>query len=174
MTFIDARIHSNISRFLNHSCRPLLIPFLFVRNKENSFQYPQLGFIFKNDVAAGTELTIDYGKDFWKMASYDCCCGNYDCLRPSVNTRYRMPAENNRANKCYGKEAKLDSRLAREAQLCEERLKLLRQGKSRAEVMFLVPTKHDKKLERVRPYTRNDRCPSPLMPGVELIDLDSD
>jgi hypothetical protein len=75
---------------MNHSCHSCLSPFLFVRGKDNSRQYPQLGFVFTRPIAAGNEITIDYARGYWENADYDCNCGTFTCLKPSSTTRCKF------------------------------------------------------------------------------------
>lgn len=57
---IDALEDGNISRFINHSDRPNLQPLWLVDRK-----LLHLVFVANRPIVKGTELTFDYGNDFW-------------------------------------------------------------------------------------------------------------
>lgn len=61
-TVIDALKYGNETRFINHSDTPNLHPLcLCERNLLH------IAFVTKRPIQAGTQLTYDYGKDFWKQ-----------------------------------------------------------------------------------------------------------
>lgn len=60
-TVIDALEEGNLLRFANHSDQPNLTPQWVCLNK-----IMHLIFIANQPIAKGAELTINYGKDFWK------------------------------------------------------------------------------------------------------------
>ena len=60
-TVIDALMYGNETRFINHSDIPNLQPLCIC---ERNFLH--IIFITKELVPAGSQLTYDYGKDFWK------------------------------------------------------------------------------------------------------------
>ena len=55
---IDGKNRTNKSRYINHSCRPNCYPEID-ETEEHIFIYA------KRAIAAGEELTYDYGKEFW-------------------------------------------------------------------------------------------------------------
>lgn len=61
-TVVDALAYGNETRFINHSDHPNLNPLCIC---ERNFLH--IVFITKEFVLAGTQLTYDYGKDFWKQ-----------------------------------------------------------------------------------------------------------
>lgn len=60
-TVVDALMYGNETRFINHSDTPNLHPFcVWERN------FLHIIFLTKEPIQAGTQLTYNYGKDFWK------------------------------------------------------------------------------------------------------------
>ncbi|KAL1212178.1 Histone-lysine N-methyltransferase SUVR5 [Cardamine amara subsp. amara] len=58
---IDSTTYSNISRFINHSCSPNLIPHqVLLESMESPLAH--IGFYASMDIAAGEEITRDYGR----------------------------------------------------------------------------------------------------------------
>jgi len=67
---LDGSRGGNISRFINHSCRP------------NCFSEKRRGRIWivaQHDIFPGQELTFDYGFPFHEWALNPCLCGAPDC-----------------------------------------------------------------------------------------------
>lgn len=63
-TVIDASLYGNETRFINHSSKPNLQPMCACdRNLLHIL------FFSKDAIAAGTQLTYDYGQDFWLRRS---------------------------------------------------------------------------------------------------------
>ncbi|KAI6176464.1 Histone-lysine N-methyltransferase, H3 lysine-9 specific SUVH5-like [Aphelenchoides bicaudatus] len=157
--------------------RGISVPFLFVRNAENSQKFPQLGFIFNRAVSAGNEITIDYAKGYWDAANYDCCCGSFECMKPSADTHYGTQISSKRIQTVQKREDALNERIVEEANLCKKRIELLQRGRhSREEVMRKYPRKVcSKKPNTYTRYTIYDRCPSPILPPhVERFESDSE
>ncbi len=80
---LDGRRGGNISRFINHSCRP------------NCFSEKRRGRIWiiaTEDIAPGQELTFDYGFPFREWADNPCRCGVPECAGYIVaaNQRWRL------------------------------------------------------------------------------------
>jgi histone-lysine N-methyltransferase SETMAR len=80
-TCIDATREGNIARFLNHSCSPNLISFCV----RTGCPEPRLAFFAANNIAAGQELTISYGRSAGKRqvkggtSKRPCFCGAISC-----------------------------------------------------------------------------------------------
>jgi uncharacterized protein len=67
---LDGRIARNVARFINHACTP------------NCRAEPVRGRIWivaRRDIAAGEELTFDYGYGFKDWALHPCRCGTKRC-----------------------------------------------------------------------------------------------
>ncbi|KAI6204935.1 hypothetical protein M3Y94_00734700 [Aphelenchoides besseyi] len=140
--YIDAKAYSNIGRFLNHSCDPSLVPFLFVATSNSSLSYPQLGFVFCRDVIVGQELTIDYGPDYWNDRDIDCCCYSTKCIKPPKETREKSKIKRKNDEILEAAEEKRCSRLVDEFERCRQRLELIRKGESIENALKLIPQPH--------------------------------
>lgn len=74
--YIDASCKGNWTRFLNHSCRPHCG---FVMARVGDVRV--MGVQAVRDVAAGVELTVSYGDDYYGPSSKRiCCCGTERCV----------------------------------------------------------------------------------------------
>lgn len=64
---IDGRKHENLSRYLNHSCRP---------NCEPEIKGKKIMIYAKRDIKTGEELTYNYGKEYFNeyIKPYGCRC----------------------------------------------------------------------------------------------------
>ena len=64
---IDGKKHHNLSRYLNHSCRP---------NCEPRSQGKRIKIYSTKNIAAGEELTYDYGKEYFNnyIKPHGCRC----------------------------------------------------------------------------------------------------
>ncbi|XP_029377631.1 histone-lysine N-methyltransferase SETDB2 isoform X1 [Echeneis naucrates] len=72
--FLDASKEGNVSRFINHSCRPnLFIQNVFIDSHDPGF--PVIAFFTNRAVKAGTELTWNYSAD--SQTACDGCHGNF-------------------------------------------------------------------------------------------------
>ena len=87
---LDSRMRGNISRFINHRCRPNLSAFgvltgdFFVSQLEHRrVPLPRVGFFSERDIPPGEELTIDYSwmLGCWAGATMRCRCGHKVCRR---------------------------------------------------------------------------------------------
>ncbi len=58
---IDAALGGNELRFANHSSKPNITPYCLVRNR-----LLHLVLFTNQKVAKNTQLTFNYGKDFWR------------------------------------------------------------------------------------------------------------
>lgn len=68
---IDGSVPGNPARFLNHSCEP---------NCEAQQEENQVWIVARRDIAAGEELTFNYGYDLEAWRDYPCGCGTPGCL----------------------------------------------------------------------------------------------
>ncbi len=66
---IDGKGRENISRYINHSCRPNAYP-------ELSEDETQVHIYAKREIAIGEEITYNYGKDYFKriLEPLGCRC----------------------------------------------------------------------------------------------------
>ncbi|MFT3830037.1 MAG: SET domain-containing protein-lysine N-methyltransferase [Opitutaceae bacterium] len=67
---IDPRRHGNISRYINHSCAP---------NCRSEKKRGRVWIVAARDIAAGEELSFDYGFKFRHWAANPCRCGAPEC-----------------------------------------------------------------------------------------------
>ncbi|KAL1138787.1 hypothetical protein AAG570_008849, partial [Ranatra chinensis] len=77
---IDARRYGNITRFINHSCKPNLLPVrVFIGHHD--LHFPRIAFFANRDIPANEELGFDYGEKFWiiKCKLFTCKCGTESC-----------------------------------------------------------------------------------------------
>uniref|UniRef100_A0A8C6MJQ8 SET domain, bifurcated 2 n=1 Tax=Nothobranchius furzeri TaxID=105023 RepID=A0A8C6MJQ8_NOTFU len=91
--FIDANKEGNVSRFINHNCKPnLFIQNVFTDSHDPAF--PVIAFFTSRVVKSGTELTWDYAADAYadpgQKQEVPCLCGSSDC-RHVVLKRVRLP-----------------------------------------------------------------------------------
>uniref|UniRef100_A0A1A8BVD4 Histone-lysine N-methyltransferase SETDB2 n=1 Tax=Nothobranchius kadleci TaxID=1051664 RepID=A0A1A8BVD4_NOTKA len=80
--FIDANKEGNVSRFINHNCKPnLFIQNVFTDSHDPAF--PVIAFFTSRVVKSGTELTWDYAADAYadpgQKQEVPCLCGSSDC-----------------------------------------------------------------------------------------------
>jgi SET domain-containing protein len=68
---LDGDVPWNPARFLNHSCRP---------NCEAEKTQERIWIIALRDIAAGEELTFNYGYDLEEYRDHPCRCGAPDCV----------------------------------------------------------------------------------------------
>ncbi|MFT3830945.1 MAG: SET domain-containing protein-lysine N-methyltransferase [Opitutaceae bacterium] len=80
---IDARHGGNLSRFINHSCRP---------NCRMDVRRGRLWITAIADILPGEELTFDYGFPFRDRASNPCRCGAPECpgVIVAADQRWRL------------------------------------------------------------------------------------
>ncbi|XP_049887933.1 histone-lysine N-methyltransferase EHMT1 isoform X2 [Pectinophora gossypiella] len=81
---VDAAMYGGAARFMNHSCRPNLAP-VRVFTHTRDLRLPIVTLFAARDIAAGEELTFDYGDKFWSVKSkwMRCECGTLDCRYPA-------------------------------------------------------------------------------------------
>ncbi len=68
---IDGAVEWNPARFINHSCAP---------NCEARIQDGRIWIIAARSIAAGEELSFNYGYDVEDYADHPCRCGAKECL----------------------------------------------------------------------------------------------
>ncbi|ESQ46310.1 hypothetical protein EUTSA_v10000012mg [Eutrema salsugineum] len=78
---IDATNHGNVSRFINHSCSANLVTHqVIVESMESPLAH--IGFYASKDIAAGEEITRDYGRrqvTSGQENEHPCHCGATNC-----------------------------------------------------------------------------------------------
>lgn len=67
---LDGSADTNPARFINHSCAP---------NCDAELMDGHIWLIAKRDIAAGEEITFDYGFDRVDYRDYPCHCGTPNC-----------------------------------------------------------------------------------------------
>lgn len=78
----DAKFYGNFTRFINHSCEPNVIGVrTFTTHQDHRFPY--ISFFTNRDLAANTELTLNYGDNYWlvkcKRDKVFCLCKRSRC-----------------------------------------------------------------------------------------------
>jgi SET domain-containing protein len=68
---LDGNVEWNPARFLNHSCEP---------NCEALLEDERIWIVSIRDIAAGEELTFNYGYDLEDYRKYPCNCGAATCI----------------------------------------------------------------------------------------------
>jgi uncharacterized protein len=68
---IDGNVDWNPARFINHSCAP---------NCEAVLDDGHIWIIAARDIAAGEEITFNYGFDLEDYRNYPCTCGAPNCV----------------------------------------------------------------------------------------------
>lgn len=83
---VDSYAHGNWTRFVNHSCNPNMVVYSVVYDTIPDVNMPYVAFVTCQEVAAGTELTINYqphlDEDFDvknKHGAERCKCGSKPC-----------------------------------------------------------------------------------------------
>lgn len=77
---IDGNVPWNIARYVNHSCRP---------NCEIDIIRGRIWIIALREIAAGEELSYDYGYDLDHWEDHPCRCGAKECLGYIVSWQHR-------------------------------------------------------------------------------------
>lgn len=77
---IDGNVPWNPARHINHSCEP---------NCEPEIRRGHIWIVALRDIAAGEELTYDYGYDFDLWDEHPCRCGTTSCLGYIVGKQHR-------------------------------------------------------------------------------------
>ncbi|HLP08990.1 MAG TPA: SET domain-containing protein-lysine N-methyltransferase [Opitutaceae bacterium] len=80
---LDGRHGGNLSRFINHSCRP---------NCWAELRRGRIWIVATEDILPGQELTFDYGFPFRDRADNPCRCGAPDCpgVIVAADQRWRL------------------------------------------------------------------------------------
>ena len=68
---LDGDVAWNPARLLNHSCAP---------NCEAELQEDRIWIVATRDIAAGEEVTFNYGYDLVDYRDYPCRCGAPECI----------------------------------------------------------------------------------------------
>ncbi|XP_014284421.1 histone-lysine N-methyltransferase EHMT2 isoform X2 [Halyomorpha halys] len=82
---IDACRYGNVTRFVNHSCKPNLVPVrVFIGHHD--LHFPRIAFFAARDIAPNEELGFDYGEKFWiiKCKKFTCACEEESCRYSST------------------------------------------------------------------------------------------
>jgi len=77
---IDGSSRRNLGRYLNHSCRP---------NAEPVLRQRKIVLIALRPIAAGEEITFDYGDEYFDLFLKDGGCRCIACTAKSVRRRSR-------------------------------------------------------------------------------------
>ena len=77
---LDGAVSWNPARRINHSCGP---------NCETQSSRGRIWVVARRDIAAGEELTYDYGFPFSEWREHPCRCGAKECAGFIVNTGQR-------------------------------------------------------------------------------------
>ena len=77
---IDANKFGNVTRFINHSCAPNLVP-VKVFTSHQDIRFPHIAMFASKDIKKGDVLGFDYGEKFWviKHKEFTCWCGLEKC-----------------------------------------------------------------------------------------------
>ena len=76
---LDGNVEWNPARFINHSCDP---------NCDAENDEGRIWIIANRDIAAGEEITFNYGFDLEDYRSYPCRCGSSDCVGYMVDSEF--------------------------------------------------------------------------------------
>jgi len=68
---LDGNVPGNLARFINHSCAP---------NCEAEMHEGSIWIVALRDIAAGEELTFNYGYDLEDYREHPCRCEAQDCV----------------------------------------------------------------------------------------------
>uniref|UniRef100_A0A914EMD9 SET domain-containing protein n=1 Tax=Acrobeloides nanus TaxID=290746 RepID=A0A914EMD9_9BILA len=95
--YVDPTTYGNISRFFNHSCSENLAPIRFFSTHRSPTR-PHIGFVAIKDIILYEELTINYGKIWWRdkverFPNMYCQCGAPNCMWPPPGTKKRTREE---------------------------------------------------------------------------------
>lgn len=76
---IDGQAHANTARFINHSCAPNCYALANTRT---------IWIVAQRDIAAGEELTYNYGFGLEDYQDYPCRCGAAACCGYMLDPKY--------------------------------------------------------------------------------------
>jgi SET domain-containing protein len=102
---LDGRTRGNVARLINHSCAP---------NCRAETIRGRIWIIAATDIAAGEELTFDYGYGYSEWRLHPCRCGSRNCAGFIVNAAQRWRVRRI-ARKIAVRERAVQRRLAKEA-----------------------------------------------------------
>lgn len=78
----DAKMFGNFTRFINHSCNPNVIGIRSFTDHHDP-RFPYIAFFANQDIKAGSELTLNYGDNYWivkcKRDKIYCLCKKSAC-----------------------------------------------------------------------------------------------
>ncbi|KAK5233969.1 hypothetical protein LTR47_005087 [Exophiala xenobiotica] len=72
---IDPAIYGNWTRYINHSCEPNALYEMVNLGQRQAIVIRTL-----RDVGFGEELTVDYGRNYFRNMGFGCICGSEHCL----------------------------------------------------------------------------------------------
>lgn len=78
-TDLDGNVDRNPARFINHSCDP---------NCDAELDGEQIWIVANRDIAAGEEITFNYGFDLEDYRNYPCRCGSPNCVGYIVDSEF--------------------------------------------------------------------------------------
>lgn len=102
---LDGRTRGNVARLINHSCSP---------NCRAETIRGRIWIIAATDIAAGEELTFDYGYGYNEWRLHSCRCGSRNCAGFIVNAAQRWRVRRI-VRKIAARERAVQKRLAKEA-----------------------------------------------------------
>jgi uncharacterized protein len=76
---LDGSVAGNVARLINHSCDP---------NCEAFIMRGKVWIYSKRKIAAGEELTYNYGFDLEHWSEHQCMCGSDNCVGFIVDKKY--------------------------------------------------------------------------------------
>jgi hypothetical protein len=101
---LDGRTRGNVARLINHSCSP---------NCRAETIRGKIWIIAATDIAAGEELTFDYGYGYSEWRLHPCRCGSKNCAGFIVNAAQRWRVRRI-VHKIAARERAVQRRLAKE------------------------------------------------------------
>jgi SET domain-containing protein len=76
---LDGDVAWNPARFINHSCAP---------NCDAELDEERIWIVANRDIAAGEEITFNYGFDLEDYRNYPCKCGSAECVGYMVDGEF--------------------------------------------------------------------------------------
>ena len=151
---IDANKFGNVTRLINHSCDPNLVP-VKVFTSHQDLRFPHIAMFASRDIKKGDVLGFDYGEKFWviKHKFFTCWCGLEKC-------RYSKTAIGRTLDNYYKKNDLLKSpEEEKKKQTGRLKLKLkMEEGKVvKVNDSVLIPDKSQKKREERKSSDERDK-----------------